>query len=50
MLGRDNVADSALPGLEQLGVTPTPLEAVLPGYLWKYRKGGQFAEPVQTAD
>ena len=49
LLQRDNVADPALPGLEALGVTPTALEAVLPTYLWKYRKGGQFAEPV-TAD
>ncbi len=50
LLGRDNIADPALPGLGALGVEPTPLEAVLPGYLWKYRKGGQFAEPVPTLD
>ena len=50
LLQRDNVAEAGLPGLEALGVTPTPLEAVLPGYLWKYRRGGQFAEPVQTSD
>jgi NADH dehydrogenase len=48
MLQRDNVADPNLPGLEALGVAPTALEAVLPTYLWKYRKGGQFAEPVAT--
>ena len=48
MLQRDNVADPGLPGLEALGVAPTALEAVLPTYLWKYRKGGQFAEPVTT--
>ena len=46
MLQRDNVADPTLPGLAALGVHPTALEAVLPTYLWKYRKGGQFAEPV----
>ena len=46
MLQRDNVANTDLPGLAALGVTPTALEAVLPTYLWKYRKGGQFAEPV----
>ena len=50
LLQRDNVAQAGLPGLEALGVTPTPLEAVLPGYLWKYRRGGQFADPVPTAD
>ena len=48
MLQRDNVADPALPGLAALGVTPTALEAVLPTYLWKYRKGGQFAEPLAS--
>ena len=25
-----------------LGITPTPMEAVLPGYLWRFRKNGQF--------
>ena len=50
LLQRDNVAEAGLPGLEALGVTPTPLEAVLPGYLWKYRRGGQFADPVHTAE
>jgi uncharacterized protein YbjT (DUF2867 family) len=48
MLGRDNVADPALPGLEALSVAPTALEAVLPGYMWKWRKGGQFAQPAPT--
>jgi uncharacterized protein YbjT (DUF2867 family) len=48
LLARDNVADPALPGLEALGVAPTALEAVLPGYMWKFRKGGQFAEPAPT--
>ena len=46
MLQRDNVADPALPGLEALSVAPTALEAILPTYLWKYRKGGQFAQPL----
>ena len=50
MLQRDNVADPVLPGLEALGVTPTALEVVLPSYLWKYRKGGQFAQPAPNLD
>lgn len=41
----DNVADPALPGLEALGVRPTPLHAVVGSYLYRYRKGGQFAQP-----
>jgi uncharacterized protein YbjT (DUF2867 family) len=48
LLQRDNVAGEGRPGLAELGVAPTPLEAVLPLYLWKYRKGGQFAEPLAT--
>ncbi len=45
LLKRDNVADPALPGLRELGVEPTALEAVLPTYLWTFRSGGQFAQP-----
>lgn len=45
LLQRDNVADPALPGLRDLGVEPTALEAVLPTYLWRFRSGGQFAQP-----
>ena len=44
MLKNDNVASGALPGLAELGITPTTLEAVLPGYLYRYRKGGQYAD------
>jgi NADH dehydrogenase len=33
LLKTDNVLSSALPGLADLGITPTPLEAVLPTYL-----------------
>jgi NADH dehydrogenase len=40
----DNVVAAGAAGLSDLGVTPTPLEAVLPTYLYPYRKGGQFAE------
>ena len=47
LLKSDNVASGA--GLAELGVQPTVLEAVLPTYLWKYRRGGQFAEPLATA-
>lgn len=45
LLGRDNVADPSLPGLGDLGVEPTSLDAVLPTYLWRFRSGGQFAQP-----
>jgi len=44
MLKDDNVADHGLPGLAEAGVTPTAVEAVVPTYLYRYRKGGQYAE------
>lgn len=28
--------------LHAFGVTPTPLDAILPSYLWRFRKNGQF--------
>lgn len=44
MLKSDNVADHGLPGLAEAGVVPTAVEAVVPTYLYRYRKGGQYAE------
>ena len=45
LLQRDNVADPRLPGLSDLGVEPTSVDTVLPTYLWRFRSGGQFAQP-----
>lgn len=42
MLQTDNVATGALPGLSALGIAPTPMEAVAPGWLVRYRKAGRF--------
>jgi uncharacterized protein YbjT (DUF2867 family) len=44
LLKSDNVVSGAYPGLAELGITPTTLEAVLPSYLYRYRKGGQYAD------
>jgi NADH dehydrogenase len=44
LLKADNVTSGAYPGLPELGVTPTTLEAILPTYLYRYRKGGQYAD------
>ena len=50
ILKTDNVADPALPGLADLGVTaPMTLEAIAPTYLYRFRKGGQFADQALTA-
>jgi NADH dehydrogenase len=43
-LRTDYVADHGLPGLAEAGVVPTAVEAVVPSYLYRYRKGGQYAE------
>jgi len=50
VLKRDNVANPELPGLADLGIAaPTTLEAVAPTYLYRFRKGGQFADQALTA-
>lgn len=47
LLKVDNLPAPGMPGLAQLGVTrPTAVEAVIPTYLYRYRKGGQFAEAM----
>jgi NADH dehydrogenase len=43
-----NVVSPGAQGLEALGVTPTTLEAILPTYLGRYRKGGQYADLVEA--
>ncbi|MBN9530973.1 MAG: complex I NDUFA9 subunit family protein [Alphaproteobacteria bacterium] len=40
LLERDNIVDPAAPGLADLGVAPTPAEAILETYLARYRRGG----------
>jgi NADH dehydrogenase len=47
MLEKDNVANPDLPGLAALGVTPTPIDLVVPDYLARYRKGGQRNSDVE---
>jgi NADH dehydrogenase len=43
LLKTDNVVSGTLPGLAEAGVAPTAVEAVVPSYLYRYRKGGQYA-------
>lgn len=49
LLGVDNIVAPGAAGLAELQVAPTPLDAILPTYLWKYRAGGQFAQPATGA-
>lgn len=44
LLQSDNVVAEGAEGLAELGVEPTGIEAIAPSYLWRYRRGGQFAE------
>ena len=49
LLKSDNVANPNLPGLAELGVSPTAVDAIVATYLWRFRRGGQFAQP-ETAN
>ncbi|WP_332639486.1 complex I NDUFA9 subunit family protein [Brevundimonas sp.] len=44
LLEKDNVVADGAEGLAELGIQPTGVEAIAPSYLWRYRRGGQFAE------
>ena len=40
-LSRDNVVGAGMPGLADLGIEPTSMEAIVPSYLSRFRVGGQ---------
>ena len=43
MLKADNVAAAGAPGLADLGVaSPESVESIVPTYLYRFRKAGQF--------
>lgn len=46
LLKSDNICSGQFPGLAELGIKPAAAEAIIPAYLYRYRPGGQFAEPV----
>lgn len=48
-LGRDNLASPDLPGLAEMGITPTAMEAILPDYLWRFRPTGQYERLRESA-
>ena len=48
-LAHDNVVSPQARGLADLGIAPTPIDAVLPEYLWRYRPSGQYAAIKDSA-
>ena len=51
MLQHDNVVAPGTEGLDAFGIVPTPMAAVAPAWLVRYRRQGRFAgRPHETAD
>jgi uncharacterized protein YbjT (DUF2867 family) len=48
-LRHDNVVSNGAMGFGDLGIEPTPIETVLPEYLWPYRPSGQYAAIKNSA-
>jgi NADH dehydrogenase len=45
----DNIVSAGARGLEEFGITPTPMSTVLPAYLWSHRPGGQYKAIHESA-
>jgi NADH dehydrogenase len=44
LLKADNVVADGASGLADLGIAAAALEPIIPTYLYRYRKGGQYAD------
>jgi len=42
LLRTDNVVHEGTPTIADLGIAPVAMEAIVPGYLWRYRPKGQY--------
>lgn len=47
MLKLGNICAPGMPGLADLGITPTPLSAFVPDMMLRYRSGGRFAKAAK---
>ncbi|PUB16993.1 complex I NDUFA9 subunit family protein [Yoonia sediminilitoris] len=48
-LAIDNVVAADAQGFDALGIKPTPMESILPDYLWRFRPSGQFDAIKESA-
>lgn len=48
-LAHNNVVASDAKGFAELGIEPTPMELILPGYLWRFRPNGQYTAIGESA-
>ena len=48
-LANDNVVADGAQGFDALGISPVPMEAILPDYLWRFRPSGQYNEIKESA-
>jgi len=46
LLESDNVVSEGARGFRDLAITPEAVEAIIPSYLWRFRKQGQFEAVV----
>ncbi|MEO8812104.1 MAG: complex I NDUFA9 subunit family protein [Caulobacteraceae bacterium] len=49
LLRSDNVVSADALGLADLGIVASAMEPIVPTYLYRYRKGGQYAELTRAA-
>ena len=49
LLAKDNVLTAGAAGLTELGIVPTPIELVVPGYLRRYQPGGGTKPIIQAS-
>jgi len=49
LLKTDNVVQEGARTLSDLGIAPSAVEAVVPGYIWRFHPKGQFRETAKAA-